>query len=238
MTPQERQLVTDLFDRLASLEGNKRDPEAEALIAEGLRRAPHSLYALVQTTLIQDEALRNADARIQELEGGGPGASTQGGFLDNMRDVFMGRSSEGRPSVPSVGGGGGTPWQSQRAPQMQQGAPASGGGSFLGTAAASAAGVIGGALLLNSFRSMFGGGSQQGAMDSQGGQASPWSGGNAANSDLAKDAGVGDIGRGGRDTSNDRASLADTSNSDTDSDTDSDDYDDVADIGFDDSDVA
>ena len=91
MTPQERQLVTDLFDRLASLEANKRDPQAEALIAEGVRRAPHALYALVQTALIQDEALRNADARIQELEGGGPGASTQGGFLDNMRDVFRGR---------------------------------------------------------------------------------------------------------------------------------------------------
>jgi hypothetical protein len=238
MTPQERQLVTDLFDRLASLEENKRDPQAEALISEGLRRAPHAVYALVQTTLIQDEALRNADARIQELEGGGPGASTQGGFLDNMRDVFMGRSSEGRPSVPSVGGSGGAPWQSQRGPQMQQGAPVSGGGSFLGTAAASAAGVIGGALLLNSFRSMFGGGSQQGALDSQSAQASPWSGGDAANSDLAKDAGVGDIGRGGRDTSNDRASLADTSNSGTDSDSDSDDHDDGGDFGFDDSDVA
>ena len=233
MTPQERQLVTDLFDRLASLEGNKRDPQAEALITEGLRQAPHALYALVQTALIQDEALRNADARIQELEGGGPGASTQGGFLDNMRDVFRGRSAEGRPSVPSVGGGGGAPWQ-QRAPEPQPGA-SSGGGSFLGTAAASAAGVIGGALLLNSFRSMFGGGgTQHGALDSQSGQASPWSGGNAANSDLAKDAGVGEIGRGGRDTSNDRASLADTSNTDDD---DSDEYEDDGDFGGD-SDVA
>ena len=237
MTPQERQLVTDLFDRLASLEANKRDPQAEALIAEGVRQAPHALYALVQTALIQDEALRNADARIQELEGGGPGASTQGGFLDNMRDVFRGRSAEGRPSVPSVGGGGGAPWQ-QRAPEPQPGAPASGGGSFLGTAAASAAGVIGGALLLNSFRSMFGGagGSQQhGALDSQSGSASPWSGGNSANSDLAKDAGVGEIGRGGRDTSNDRASLADTSNSNDDD--DSDEFEDDGDFGGD-SDVA
>ena len=29
MTPQERQLVADLFDRLASLEGERRDPDAE-----------------------------------------------------------------------------------------------------------------------------------------------------------------------------------------------------------------
>jgi hypothetical protein len=243
MTPQERQLVTDLFDRLASLEGNRRDPQAEALIAEGLRHAPNALYALVQTTLIQDEALRNADARIQELEGGGPNASVQGGFLDNMRDVFVGRRGEGRPSVPSVGGGGGAPWQSRPQEMPPQGAPAAGGGSFLGTAAASAAGVIGGALLLNSFRSMFGGGGQShGAMDSQSGQtqASPWGGGNDSNSSLARDAGVGDVGRGGRDTSNDRASLADTSNNspnDDDSDEYDDNDDDFSDFG-DDSDVA
>ena len=152
MTPQERQLVADLFDRLAKLEGNKRDPQAEALIAEGLARAPHALYALVQTTLIQDEALRNADARIRELEGGGPEHSAQGGFLDNMRDVFRGRSSEGRPSVPSVGAAVARRGSRSARQRCSKAAPASGGGSFLGTAAASAAGVIGGALLLNSFR--------------------------------------------------------------------------------------
>ncbi|MFZ0125784.1 MAG: DUF2076 family protein, partial [Xanthobacteraceae bacterium] len=35
MTPQERELVTALFDRLAALESNQRDPEAERLIAQG-----------------------------------------------------------------------------------------------------------------------------------------------------------------------------------------------------------
>ena len=43
MTPQERQLVTDLFDRLARLESAPRDAEAERAIADGIRRAPHSL---------------------------------------------------------------------------------------------------------------------------------------------------------------------------------------------------
>src|SRR5262245_59499633 len=48
MTPQERELVTALFDRLASLENHPRDPEAERLIAQGLAKAPHALYPLVQ----------------------------------------------------------------------------------------------------------------------------------------------------------------------------------------------
>ena len=44
MTPQERELVTALFDRLAALEQNPRDPEADRLIAQGVARAPHALY--------------------------------------------------------------------------------------------------------------------------------------------------------------------------------------------------
>ena len=54
MTPQERALVTELFDRLATLEKTPRDPEAERLIADGLSRAPNATYALVQTVLLQD----------------------------------------------------------------------------------------------------------------------------------------------------------------------------------------
>ena len=68
MTPQERQLVADLFDRLASLEGERRDPDAERVIREGLARAPNAMYALVQSVLVQDEALKRANAHIEELE--------------------------------------------------------------------------------------------------------------------------------------------------------------------------
>src|SRR5689334_18399156 len=54
MTPQERQLIDDLFGRLAKLENAPRDPEAVAAIAQGLRQAPNAAYALVQTVLVQD----------------------------------------------------------------------------------------------------------------------------------------------------------------------------------------
>ena len=68
MTPQERQLVDDLFARLSKLEGAPRDPDATAAITQGLRTAPNALYALVQTVLVQDEALKRANAHIQDLE--------------------------------------------------------------------------------------------------------------------------------------------------------------------------
>ena len=104
MTPQERQLIDDLFDRLAKLETTPRDPEAMSAIMQGLRTAPNAIYALVQTALVQDEALRRAHERIQELEAAAS-AQPQGGFLDSMRDAIFGQgqpqgSSQG--SVPRV----------------------------------------------------------------------------------------------------------------------------------------
>jgi hypothetical protein len=215
MTPQESELVVELFDRLAKLESLPRDPDAERLIVDGARRAPHATYALVQTALLQDEALKRANARIEELQaqvdGSEPPEQRQGGFLDNMRAAFAPR--EPRVSVPSVRAPSAPPpgYQSQSfQPQGYQpqpgypppppgyaGGPAFGsGGSFLGTAASTAAGVIGGALLLDGIRSMFGHhfGAQPNALGNFAGtQASPWSG-SAAESQLARDAGIGHVG--------------------------------------------
>src|ERR1700730_5508763 len=100
MTPQERQLVDDLFERLAQLETAPRDAAAERAIGDGLTRAPHAPYALVQTVLVQDEALKRADARIRELSGQDTGAPAGVGFLDSMRQALTGRSAA--TSVPTV----------------------------------------------------------------------------------------------------------------------------------------
>ncbi|MDB5577132.1 MAG: transporter substrate-binding protein, partial [Bradyrhizobium sp.] len=188
MTPQERQLVDDLFDRLSKVEGAPRDPDATDAIAQGLRTAPNALYALVQTVLLQDEALKRAHSRIQELEGAGE-KPPAGGFLDSMRETVFGQTPQ-RGSVPNVrppelpsrptwnsgqvmqqaqvpGQYGQAPYgQPQGQPQgqpygAQQAPMGGGGGSFLGTAAAAAAGMVGGSLLLGSIRSMMGGGGHQ-----------------------------------------------------------------------------
>src|SRR5450830_1643611 len=200
MTPQERQQVNELFDRLARLENVPRDAEAERAIAEGLARAPHAIYPLVQTVLVQDEALKRADARIRQLTGEDDGTRDSGGFLDSMRNALTGRPAH--TSVPSVRAASTSEpdprWNSSGAlPAAAPSAAAapSQGGSFLGTAAASAAGMIGGALLLNSISSMFGhhGGSAFGAVPPASG--SPWDN-SAGSSDLARDAGLNDIGHG------------------------------------------
>jgi hypothetical protein len=278
MTPQERQLLNELFDRLASLENAPRDPDAVAAINDGLRRAPNALYPLVQSVLVQDEALKRADGRIRELEnelGIEPGQpAKQGGFLDNMRDALSSRREQ-QGSVPTVKPGAPaaapspwnntstsapnpapspapnsapSPWRTTSVPPGGNPAPAGGydapqaqaapGGSFLGTAAAAAAGAIGGSLLMNSFRGMFGGqhGSGHGAFGS-GSAGTPWAP-SASGSDLARDAGVNDIGGGGRtaaaDDGSQRAGLFDTAANDAgDSDVDNTDLDDDTDGDFD-----
>ena len=166
MTPQEQELIKGLFDRLSQLESQPRDPGAERLIAQALAGAPHAIYALVQTVLVQDEALKLANARIEELQAQTSAAAEPeqrpASFLDSMREALGGRAAHG--SVPSVRTAGGNQPQGQQQPQPRQmppsgypGTPAFGsGGSFLGTAASTAAGVIGGSLLLDGIRSMFG----------------------------------------------------------------------------------
>ena len=233
MTPQERQLIDDLFNRLTKLENAPRDAEAMSAIMQGLRNAPNAVYALVQTALVQDEALKRADMRIQELEAAVGPQNQSGGFLDSMRDAIFGQnqpqgSSHGSvpnvraPDMGSSSGGGRPTWntgqvlqQSQPPGQYNQPAYAQpyggqqpygaqqpafggGGGSFLGTAAAAAAGVVGGSLLASSIRSMMGGGGSHQSFGDTAGRSGgvedrrPW--GDQSGSDLARDAGINDIG--------------------------------------------
>ncbi|MBC7583451.1 DUF2076 domain-containing protein [Tardiphaga sp. vice352] len=255
MTPQERQLVDDLFDRLAKVEAAPREPDAQAVIADGQRRAPNAIYALVQTVLLQDEALKRAHDRITELEAhGAPEQAPPGGFLDSMRDALFGQGNQGqnqpRGSVPSVrpGDGGRPAWNTGQVmgqpqqggygqpgggqqggygqqgqfgqPPMGQQAPQPGrGGSFLGTAAAAAAGMVGGSLLMNSLGGMFGGGNKHGFGDSANASESksPWSS-DSSGGDLARDAGVNDIGN----SSGQRSGNYDQAQADIDQDQDQD----------------
>jgi len=248
MTPQEQQLVADLFDRLGSLEGQRRDPDAERLIREGLGRAPNGVYALVQSVLVQDEALKRANARIEELERATAAPAASGGFLDSMRNSILGRDQP-RASVPSVRAGGmgssgvwgsgpgagqpqGYPQGSPGYPPQggyPAGAPMGGGGSFLGTAAATVAGVVGGGMLLEGIRSMMGGHHGFGGdFDHAGGVAhaasSPWDSGgdhpsgDHAGGDLARDAGLNDIDGGHRAAAYDDSSGSGVAGEDADDD--------------------
>ncbi len=147
-------MITGLFGRLQQFEAQPRDGEAEALIREQVTRQPAAPYLLVQTVLVQEEALKAAQARIAELEAKAGAAPAAAGFLGNAPRLgpwgapaaaSAPAAGAPRPSVPSTR----SPLQAAVAPQQ--------GGGFLRTAMATAAGVAGGALLYEGIRSLMGG---------------------------------------------------------------------------------
>jgi hypothetical protein len=181
MTPDERQMITGLFDRLRQQGVVDKDRDAEALIRDLIRQNPDAAYMLVQTNLVQDMVLQQSEERVRELE-------DQIAELENRRPQsqpqgsgsFLGGLFGGgsRPSaVPSTGRGqsagfgasrapaaGGSPWGSAPgarstvggAPMQQSpmAAQAAGGGGFMRSAMATAAGVAGGMLAANAISSM------------------------------------------------------------------------------------
>jgi uncharacterized protein len=175
MTPQESDLITILLDRLNKTEGQLRDPEAETLIRETTAARTDASYSLVQTVLIQDLSLHNAQSRITDLETQltetKRASSAPPSFLGDLS--FLGAVfGQGQPlgvrtsSVPTGGPGtdppafAGTP-QPGYAPEQRSAAHSApgaglGGGSFLRSAAMTATGIAGGALLFEGIQSMFG----------------------------------------------------------------------------------
>jgi uncharacterized protein len=173
MTPEERRLIEDLFDRMMSYGAPDKDREAEALINQRVRAMPEAVYMLTQSVLVQEQALQASNERIAELEerlraleegGGQPRRS--GGFLSGG---FLGRNRDPEPRPSSVPQAGTRPAPSgyDRPSAWGQGAPAQppppppaaagGGGGFMRSAIATAAGVAGGVLAADSIRNMLGG---------------------------------------------------------------------------------
>ena len=109
MTPDERQMISGLFDRMRQQGPVEKDRDAEALIRDALRQNPDAPYMLVQTALVQEMVMQQSQERIQELEDEVRHLQSQaarpqqssGSFLGGL---FGGGSRPAAPaSVPSAG---------------------------------------------------------------------------------------------------------------------------------------
>lgn len=146
MTPDERQMITGLFDRMRQQGMPDKDRDAEALIRDTVRQMPDAPYMLVQTVLVQEMALQNAQQQIEDLEdrvraleaqSARPQQQSSGSFLGGLFGGGSRAAPAPAPSVPSSGrqstgfGAGaapaGSPWGN--APVGRPGAmPMQGGG--------------------------------------------------------------------------------------------------------------
>ena len=210
MTPQEKDLITTLLARLKNAGGQPKDPEADALIRQAIAEQPDAPYYLVQTVLIQDLALHNAQNRIADLEK--QLADAQQAAKPTVTS-FLGNLFGSRPPAPTSSGSTAPPGPWSRSPQVAAAPPAQpygqpgyaqpgygqqmpggggfmggmgGGGGFLRSAAATAAGVAGGALLFQGIELLFGNHYAGGLM---GGGMTPGLGESVVNNYYGSDAG-------------------------------------------------
>ena len=96
---QDQQAIDTLFNRIEDVARNSgaRDRDAETQIQQRLREFPPSPYYMAQTIIIQERALEEAQARIEQLEAG----QRQTGWVDV-------RALSKRNASPShIGGRGG-----------------------------------------------------------------------------------------------------------------------------------
>lgn len=129
MTRDDRNAIDGLFQRLQEAEqrGGPRDVEAEAYIHRKMAEHPSASYYLAQTVVVQQEALKEAERRIEALERNG-------------------RQTEQRRG----------PWEREPAyDDRRQNAGGFGGGGFLAGAAQTALGVAGGVMLGSLIGSIF-----------------------------------------------------------------------------------
>jgi hypothetical protein len=185
MTPEKRQMLAGLFERINTAGAAPRDPQAEAFINDAVRAAPFTPYVLAQTVLVQQHALEVAAHRIAEFEAAArqaQPAQEQGSFLGNLGRSIFG----GPPTAPPQPRSGFDPAYQQQPPQAPGyappppsgyasprpgpwggGAPApgpspfpqqgGGGGGFLQSAMSTAAGVAGGVAIGNLLGGLFSG---------------------------------------------------------------------------------
>jgi hypothetical protein len=128
LTREDRNAIDGLFQRLAEAEtrGGPRDAEAEALIRQKIAEQPAAPYYLAQTVVVQQEALKEAERRIEDLE-------SQGRRVEQRRG----------------------PWDGPAQDDRRQQGYGYGSGGFLAGAAQTALGVAGGVLLGSMIGSIF-----------------------------------------------------------------------------------
>ena len=141
MTEQEQQLISGLAERIRNAPQQPIDRDADDLIRRTIGSRPDALYILTQTVLIQEVALKQANAQLDQMS---RAAQQPANFLPGQQQQpYYQQSGYAAPPPPPQGGG-------------FFGGGGGGFGSFLRNAATTAAGVVAGEVAFDTIASMFG----------------------------------------------------------------------------------
>ena len=168
MTDQERQLIEGLASRIRNAPASEVDRDADAAIRTGIGSRPDALYILTQTVLVQEMALNQAKAQMDELKKRaeqppehaanflGAQAPSQAAPPAPGQPSWWGRSAGAAPQQATAAAPPPLPPQ-YAPPQYAAPAPAGGGfSSFMKTAATTAAGVVAGEVAFSALSGLFG----------------------------------------------------------------------------------
>ncbi len=153
MTPDERNMLQDLANKVAQTPEPPKDVEAEDFIRKNIGSRPDALYLMTQTVLIQNLALQRAQQQIQELQQ----RTSQPAPVSSGSSFLGGQGARPAGYSQPAGQAYSAPPPPQYAPPAQTVAnPGGGASSFLRGAAQTAAGVAGGVLAADAISSLFG----------------------------------------------------------------------------------
>jgi hypothetical protein len=132
MTDQEQQLIAGLAERIHNAPAPQIDRDANDLIQRAIGSRPDALYILTQTVLLQEMALNQTKAQLEELK---RQTGTSANFLNAPPAQYQAPQYQPPPPPQSYGGG------------------LSG---FLHQAATTAAGVLAGEVAFDALSGLFG----------------------------------------------------------------------------------
>lgn len=147
MNTQEREQLSAFLAALRSARVDYKDDEAAALIEQAARQQPDAAYLLVQKAFLQEQALRQSQAQIEQLQA----------ELARLRSVqpdkaFSDANQWGnafsRPAAP--------PPSAPLAPTAAAAPASSWGSGWLGNVATTAAGVVAGSFLFQGIEHLMG----------------------------------------------------------------------------------
>ena len=148
MNPQEKVQLEQFLQQLNSTQAGAKDSDADALIAESVKKQPDASYLLVQRAMGLEMALQVAQKQMAEMQAqidqANQANKPSSGFLSGINSWGRAAPAQGAPA-------------NARAAKPTAGAqPSAWGSGMLGAIATTAVGVVAGSLLYQGIQSMLG----------------------------------------------------------------------------------
>ena len=150
MNPQEKVQLEQFLQQLNSTQAGAKDSDANALIAESVKKQPDASYLLVQRAMGLEMALQVAQKQMAEMQAqidqANQANKPSSGFLSGINSWGRAAPAQGAPANAMAAA----------RPAAGAAQPSAWGSGMLGAIATTAVGVVAGSMLYQGIQSMMG----------------------------------------------------------------------------------